>query len=566
MTSKHRNNKIVTISLFVISLIVFVNMIPLLLGDYKLTSNYASNEHINSEDSLNTSVFSKENFSAILTEEKQGLGNITVTDIDFSELEIGFYIDNETYPLLWEDYNSGALNITSKGIKFNGTVSPAIQDNLNEKVNNTIRIITRLNESLEFEYNNSQEGYLIYHSRLYPSRLKEVHVTNGTDVLELNPETAYHIDDDNFLVFNYEEYFPESSNFTFTMYIIWEYIVKITNWELIQIEDENLKLSKKEQNITVTFNYNFELYAEKYKQTFKGITYVAENVYFALRVNLLDKKSLNDHQLKLKDELVNINKYLNPDKSINVTLLDSFSGNVSLFALNFTTQYTIKFLDPVNKNWAIDRLIASRNVRERIYFPLLRSGPKHIYLKFLTIYEPTITIDQVLGNTSLFERNVVYFDANLSIPGKEGLMVKLPYIIKGETCPFTIKYMTNVALRIVITDNIKMPLVGANIEIFYHNKIYGTYVSNEKSQPIAPGKSDDNGEIIIKNVPHGNYTIRVYYEGKFIKEEIVSTYNRFNYIYTDVPHIPFWIIIFASINGIILIFGIIFYLKNKKSR
>ena len=566
MTSKHRNNKIVTISLFVISLIVFVNMIPLLLGDYKLTSNYASNEHINSEDSLNTSVFSKENFSAILTEEKQGLGNITVTDIDFSELEMGFYLDNESYPHLWEDYNSSALNITSKGIKFNGTVSPAIQDNLNEKVNNTIRIITRLNESLEFEYNNSQEGYLIYHSRLYPSRLKEVHVTNGTDVLELNPETAYHIDDDNFLVFNYEEYFPESSNFTFTMYIIWEYIVKITNWELIQIEDENLKLSKKEQNITVTFNYNFELYAEKYKQTFKGITYVAENVYFALRVNLLDKKSLNDHQLKLKDELVNINKYLNPDKSINVTLLDSFSGNVSLFALNFTTQYTIKFLDPVNKNWAIDRLIASRNVRERIYFPLLRSGPKHIYLKFLTIYEPTITIDQVLGNTSLFERNVVYFDANLSIPGKEGLMVKLPYIIKGETCPFTIKYMTNVALRIVITDNIKMPLVGANIEIFYHNKIYGTYVSNEKSQPIAPGKSDDNGEIIIKNVPHGNYTIRVYYEGKFIKEEIVSTYNRFNYIYTDVPHIPFWIIIFASINGIILIFGIIFYLKNKKSR
>ncbi|GAI87432.1 unnamed protein product [marine sediment metagenome] len=96
--------------------------------------------------------------------------------------------------------------------------------------------------------------------------------------------------------------------------------------------------------------------------------------------------------------------------------------------------------------------------------------------------------------------------------------------------------------------------------------IYGTYISNKTIQPIIPLKSDENGQIVLYNVPRGNYTIRVYWEGRFVKEASISTFNEINYVYTSIIHSPLWIIIFGGIIGIILILGAIFYLKYKKLR
>ena len=107
----------------------------------------------------------------------------------------------------------------------------------------------------------------------------------------------------------------------------------------------------------------------------------------------------------------------------------------------------IRFINPVSETWAIDRLVSMRNIRERIYFPSLISGPKRIIVNYLMIYEPTITLDQVISNTSLFERDVQYFDLNVSTieeefkhsliftknaVKKQGLKIIIPYMIRGE--------------------------------------------------------------------------------------------------------------------------------------
>ncbi|GAG78709.1 unnamed protein product, partial [marine sediment metagenome] len=86
------------------------------------------------------------------------------------------------------------------------------------------------------------------------------------------------------------------------------------------------------------------------------------------------------------------------------------------------------------------------------------------------------------------------------------------------------------------------------------------------SQPIIPSRSDENGQITLDNVPRGNYTIRVFWQGKFVEEASVSTFNEINYINTNIPHSPLWIIIFGVITGSILIIGVIFYQKFKKLR
>ncbi|MFX0104775.1 MAG: hypothetical protein ACFE75_04740 [Candidatus Hodarchaeota archaeon] len=568
MPNKKRNYSIIKIKIFLSFLTVSIVLIPLFLGGVRFSPNSAIYESIPKMGD-----FSKDDYNPILTEEEHALGNITINDIDFSKLEMGFYIYNEIYPLIWEDYESDALNISRINIKFINTTEPAIRENLNPEITDRNFITVKLNESLEVRYNNSQAGYLIYHPRLRPSRLIGLFIENNTDIIELVAGSDYIIDTNDFLVFYYKNYFQKGPTYNFSMHIIWEYEIYVQFWSLDQFSGADLIMNEIEQNFTAKYNYDFTLTGRKFGQTISE-NLIADNIYVALTVNLPDKNSLNEHNLELNNETVNIITHLNLDKSIDIYLSDFFSANSSEFSLNFTASFTLKFVDPVGDTWAIDRLVAERSIRERIYFPSLINGPKHIYLKHISFYEPTIYFDQLIkdqfgklfSNYSLFERNFALFQLNTSATGKKGLQVFVPYLIVGETCPFVIKYKTFQNLKVIITDNIKMPLVGANLEIFYFGQKFGTYISNNRVQPIPAGPTNEGGEIVLSNVPHGNYTIRVYHSGEFLIESATSTYNVVNYIYTDYPHFPLWILIFGIINGIILIIGVVFYLKYRKSR
>ena len=194
------------------------------------------------------------------------------------------------------------------------------------------------------------------------------------------------------------------------------------------------------------------------------------------------------------------------------------------------------------------------------------NGPQHIFLKDISFYEPAIYADQILSNSSLFERDFTSYHLNTSLTGRQGIKVTIPYLIVGETCPSIIKYTPTQTLRVVVTDNVKMPLIGADVKVYYFGQEYGTYISKNRTQPIAPGKTDENGQIALSYVPAGNYTIEVYYNGILLKESIGSTYNIRNYINTNYPHFPIWIILFGVLNGIILLIGVAFYLKYKKKR
>ncbi|MFX1348790.1 MAG: hypothetical protein ACFE92_08975 [Promethearchaeota archaeon] len=559
---KYRKRNYIHIYTKILLIVLTISLIYIPLVFENSTFN-STNTGYNSN--LKQSSFSKDDYTPILKEEKQALGNVTINNIDFTELEMGFYIYNTTYPLLWNDYYTNSLNLTQINIHFIETIETAIVDNLDDNIEDRSIITVKLNESLYVEYNNLTLGYLIYHSRLVPCDLVEFFIDNGTNITELTIDTDYSIDNDNFIVFNYETYFQEWSTSNFSMYLIWEYDLTLNDWRLSQNSKKNLIINEKIQNFTVDFNYNFILNGRQYDQSISESTIFANDIIIALTVNLPDKNSLNDHVLELNNVSVNINDHL-INKTIKIFLTDDFNANQSLVSLNFTSSYILEFIEPLGETWAIDRLVEGRNTRERIYFASLINGPQHIYLKFVSFYEPTIYFDQVIKNYSLFERDFAYFYVNVSETGKEGIKISVPYLIAGETCPFIIKYASTQPLRIVVTDNIKMPLVGADLEIYYFGQKYGTFISSDHVQPISPGKSNENGEIKLNDVPNGNYTIRVYYNGIFLKESVVNTKNEINYVYTNYPHFPFWIIIFGSINGLILLFGVIFYLKNKKTR
>ncbi|NVM37608.1 MAG: hypothetical protein HWN81_18575 [Candidatus Lokiarchaeota archaeon] len=563
MLSKKRNCIQDHIKLILVIIIISFILFPLALSCLRFNSD---TEFYDSLPKLND--FSKDDYNPILSEEKQALGNITVNNIDLSDLEPGFFIYNDSYPLIYNDITSKNLNASRLDLKFINTTEPAIVDNLDEKIIDNTAITVALNESIFVEYNDLTEGYFIYHARLTPSELSQLFINNGTNTFELDSETNYTIDRDSFVVFDYKSYFQGLPNSNFTLYFIWEFTLEILDWRLNQNPDNNLIITSKEQNFIVDFNYHFNLFGQKYNQSvpIPVEPIVADNIYIALTVNLPDKNLLSNYSLELNNEIVNIGEHLNQDNSIDVLLTDLFSGFQSEFFLNFTTTFILKFIDPIGETWAIDRLVELNRIRERIYFPSLINGPQHIFLKYISFYEPAIYADQILTNSSLFERDFAYFHLNTSLTGRQGIKVRVPYLIVGETCPFIIKYIPTQTLRIVISDNIKMPLIGADVNVYYFGKEYGTYIAKDRIQPITPGKTNENGEISLHNVPSGNYTIRIYYNGIFLKESICNTYNYRNYINTKYPHFPLWLIIFGIINGIFLIFGAMFYIKYKKTR
>ncbi len=560
MSNRKQIYFIFSIKNLLIVLLIISLIIPVFVGNLKNKTIYDDQP---SESALSSSEFTKDNYSAILTEDDHGLGSVSVDDMHFPLHPWGIVNHTEFYPLLDNDWSSGALTMEEPKIDFIETIKPAINDNINGT--NIITITVKLNESMSVSYNNSQEGYLIYFPRFSRAKLLEFYVNDGNSIIKLTEGINYTIDETGFLVFYYEDYFQQGSIFNFKMDLIWEYDLALGDWTLDQREETPLIMRESEQEFTSRFTYQFFLIGWAVTSNLEE-SQPFDYINAALTIHPPDKDLLTYQDFIINGDDVNINNYVNPDKSISIELSDLFGLNRSFISLNFTFPFSLKFGESVGNSWAIDRLVAERNIRERIYFISISTGPTHVFLKNVALYDTGILIDEVLGANSLFNREVLFFDANASVPRQSGLKVNMPYLIFGETCPFTIKYLATQTLNIIVTDVIKMPLVGVTIEILLFGAMYGTYVSNKSIQPINPGITDVNGQVVLDDVPRGNYTVRVIWQGKVVKETTVTTDKEINYVFTSVPHFPLWILIFGMTSGIILAVGAILYLKNKKFR
>ena len=522
------------------------------------------------------SSFWEDDYSPIINAPEQGLGNVTITKFSFDEG--GVFNQSDKYPNLVDDFSSGALNISYLETKYINTTEFAQFNNLDDSFPESNKITVLINESISVQFNSSvinSEGYLIYNPILYPRVLKQVLVKNSTDAIieELN-EGDYSIDSNDYFVFNYQNFFSTTFH-NFSIYFIFEYTLTLEMWDLTQNPRDVLSLTQQIQTFSPSFYYNFTLIGTKISSNLTIPPELADNLVLEIIVNPLDKDLFFDHILEI-DNQTKIN-FLEPDNKINVTI----SADAKLFSLKFNTNFTIMFENSVDFSWAIDRLIGEREIRERIYFPSLISGPKHIFLKNIELIESTIIVDQIISNWSIFDRNVNVYDKIVSITQetiensliftknavkRKGLKLFIPYMITGEKNPFSLKYSATNDLKIVLTDNIRMPLVGYRVELEYYGKNYGTYISNDFNQPMAYAYSDENGEISIENVPNGNYTVKVYQGTVVITEFQINTFREVNYLVTNIIHFPLWILIFAGINGILILLGILLYFKNYRNK
>lgn len=573
--------------LFALALMITF-LAPLLLSNIKNDSISNNNNFILDTDILCVQDFSKEDYEPIIDEEKHGLGNITINEINFGSLGIGFHLNSDEYPQLNDDYENGALNMTLEDIKFMETNAPAISDNLNENVTFRNTINVKINESLKVRYNTTNpvsEGFLIYGPRLYDIKLTEMYIVKeGDSVVKRVDEVNYSIDNSDLLYFDYEHYFSGIEILNFSMFLIWNYNFTLWPWDISQHEESSIPISAQEQDFIAKYDYLLLFSGGKYEETINNdfsdgpLPELAKELLVNVTINPLDKNLFDNLILRINNEIIPDNdfnnNYLNADNSITVGELNA---SASLFNLTFTVNFTLKFIDPVGETWGVDRLFSQRDIRERIYFPSITSGPEHVFIKNLKIFENTINADQYLEYTSLFNRNPISPVQNTSIfdwesnpelttdiiREKYGLNITLPFMIKGETCPFSIKYNATEDLEITIVDNIGMPLIGLIVEVYYYGKIYGTYISNDRIQPIATLTTDVNAQINLENVPSGYYTLKIYQFGMLQVITTVSTYKQYHLV-TSIIHFPSWILLFGLFSLSIFVIGYNLHRKNKK--
>lgn len=579
MHTDHSRKK--RIKYFIFFLIVLNIVIPLLIVGLQGNTQSNVNENYYYDKSPKTHSFSKGDYEPILDSEKQGLGDINITDLRFEEP--GITSSNGMIQSYKDDLLSGALKVSYNETQFIKTKKIAQVDNINENITDFTTIIVLLNESVDVAYNASiqnLEGFLLYAPKLTPFLVAQLWVENDTTLKLQEIDEEYYsidrIDNVDFLKFNYRDNFSYNI-LNFTMHIIWEYNLTISSWKLTQYEVDDLLIEEENQVLSPEFKYEFNLIGKKFNGT-QNVIINAKTLRVNLTVNFPDKVLLRNHKIQINSENFGSN-ILNPDGSLSWEVL----ANNTKFLIDFTASYIIGFVEPVDETWAIDRLVEEKDIRERIYFPQIISGPNHIFVKYVNILEDTIGFEQVKSESSLFGRVISYIEVNVTeleedirnslifsenATKRQGIKITLPYLIKGEVCPFTFKYETDKDLKVIITDNIRMPIVGLDVVVYYYGEKYGTYISKEVNQPIGPTITDQNGEILVENVPNGNYTIRIYdpITEELIMEAEVSAFTEVNYVLTPIIHFPLIVLIFSI--GSVCIFGIgfIIFKKQKTSK
>ncbi len=569
---KNKNRLMILFGIILIFTIFISSFSPLNVSSKNNGDTVINDVDINQNNkNLNTQGFTEDDYTSILKEELSSLGNITVLNASYHNEG---YFKKGDYPHLNEDYESYALNSTYYNTTFIESIEHASVNYLKKEYFENDDMYVKLNDSVVFEYNNTLaggigglKGFIVYHPKLVVEEVLEIYI-NNTKI----DEDQYSILSYNFLYFNYYEYNDNRNNDTFTLDFIYSHKIEVKNWEISQNDIDDLIAYNSNSNLEADYNYFFEIRSDQYKGANLGSSTENSNLTVSLNVSLYERGNLVNFNLALNDQEVDdIVNYVDMNNNIIIPLSDNFTCDNHEFSLNFTSNFEIEFLETVGGSWAIDRLIASRDIRERIYFPSVISGPEHLLIKF-SFYESSIYIEQFKDCYSLFDREVDVIEANKSddesIP--RGLKIKTPSLIIGENaCPFMIKYQTNKTVRIIITDNINMPVWDLDVDLYYYSASYGTYVSKNITQPVAPLIANENGEIVLRNIPLGEYTFRIYREGSFIKEKtihITTLEPEIFYIHTNIPHFPSIILVFSLMSALLFFVGFIAYVKNKKKK
>jgi hypothetical protein len=462
------------------------------------------------------------------------------------------------------------------------TIIPASFTHATGELNSrTSNITVRMNQTVYFKYNYSTTVFEVgIQSKIQPAVLYKIYYsTNNIQFVPAN-QSDYYTSSTNVFVYNFTHLYQQQNNGSFYLRFEYDVPIPVSQWSVTALSptenDGYNYLNARTTNIIQKYNLNVSLGigdGPVLDANF-SVTLPGKNNVFNSSFNMYNNNAPNGtfHQTLFRD-----NVYY-----FRAQFMDTSNSYVKVGFI-FYTNFTVEFKGTVlyEKFWAEDRLVSGFKTRERDYKISIIAGPEDLGLPFLRFNDTSIYFSDTTRRTFISElgRSVTIEDMNKSAPIQtdpdqpaslvgyraEGISVLgfQYFLYKGEVDVVTVNYNAVRHLQLVVTDNIKIPLVGYKVNLYLGNHAYGTFINQEKIVPYPTKTTDIEGRVSVRNVPRGNYTIEVLDpNGKFVQNLTANSEELTNYIITDIDHFPTEILVYTGIFTAILLLGIALYKKN----
>jgi hypothetical protein len=354
-----------------------------------------------------------------------------------------------------------------------------------------------------------------------------------------------------------------STNSTVLLKIRYSYSLPITSWQIIDNDTTPIFLPNQTNTFSRTYYETFTINDPNMAQA--GLTPTNFNASISYipaytnKVNYLSTwaaaaGSPTYYHFSNFDHAVNTT--LN-----NVTWITNASASYQIF---YSANFTVAFGNVLQFPFAVDRLAQNGDTRERWYYLNVTKGPPGLCISNYIFNDTDLNYPDILNNVTNFGRPLLSEWNNVTANVSDGVTFVGGYLAPGETDVVIVTYTASASLSLVIADQTDTPLSGAVVKLFWNNMTYGTYMSQKLNVTLAPKLSDSAGNVQYTSVPaDGNYSVVVQYEGNTYGPYLVSTSQTVNLVTTAIPHLPTWVISFASFCGLIFVIG---YWRYRKFR
>ena len=542
---------------------VFVVLFTVCLSLSYLSSffEYTASDQIQYNSELKASPILETENTPINEDGAQPVGNITVETLNYLKPGI---MD----PL--PEINPAKIHFTYLEYDWLG-VEQAATGEIQGLVYWKGNIEIRLNESVEFEYEIDDTATILAYK-------PELSIPNKGDLISMNINSTLidldevEISKNGGFVYNYSSWHDLNPEDTLRVDYVYDYNITIKDWRIFQ----------KNYNLDALIEPTYlDLYNQTYMPTYYTYTFqmgeYLESLQVDLLVNLPDIDYLSDIRWEKRFNLSDPIDFENTTQLSNSTFrFTDIDIDTKIYIGHFETNHTIEVVNEFSDYWSKDYLFTGKVTRIREFDISVVDGPPTIGVSNYRLNLTEFLFDEVIEVTSAFGRNVTSHDlknegangTRLDFPLGEGLEISTEYfLVLDEIDTIVVKYTVPSSLAIKVVDKINNPLRKADVKLNFGNSTnatYGTMISEELVIPYAYKITSSLGMVYYPDVPRGNYTVDVFYNGKQVAFGIpIDTYTNDIVVFSLVPHFPTWMIIFASTSALI---GIVGYIIMKKAQ
>ncbi|MEX2681187.1 MAG: hypothetical protein Q6373_006275 [Candidatus Sigynarchaeota archaeon] len=249
------------------------------------------------------------------------------------------------------------------------------------------------------------------------------------------------------------------------------------------------------------------------------------------------------------------------------------------FKIEFNYNATVGFVERHVGKWNSDGIASRLDTRTRTYKLAVLSGPQTLLVERVEFTANDIAFRSVFqiskkvapsSSIALSDDTYSYYDPVLEkeVTKSNGTKVVVGRIQQANgpvAASFNYNASYSVSLRVL--DEIRNPLPGAEVTLYFHGIRFGPLMSLNKTY-LQPAKiANTLGFVSYDYLPEGNYSVEVRFQGRLVKTQEFALYGTTNKstieVITDVPYPPGILVSWIAIFGLLCMLGIALFKRKR---